>query len=174
MLHRKDGGESRSPRPIRILLVDDEQDLVDFLAQRLRKRGFAVTPTTSGPEAVAEADRARFDVAIIDLKMPQMDGIEVLKRLKEKQPYLEAIMLTGHGSHDSALEAGRLHANRYLIKPYDFDELLGRVQEAHAAKTAALRERFQEEFAKVIGAAGTSPREIIEASEKLRREYEQD
>ncbi len=181
MFQRKGTGKQREAaadegrdRPVRVLLVDDEQDLVDFLAQRLQRRGFAVTAVTSGADALAAAVRQRFDVAVIDLKMPQMDGIEVLKRLKEEQPFLEAIMLTGHGSHDSALAAGRLHASRYLIKPYDFDDLLARLQEAYEAKAAALRERYQDELARLIGGPGATPRDIIEASEKLRRKYEQD
>lgn len=158
---------------IRILLVDDEEDLVTFLSHRLLKRGYTVTATTSGPDAVDAVKKQKFDVVILDLKMPHMDGIEVLQVLKEDQPYLEAIMLTGHGSHESALEAGRLDAFRYLIKPYDFDELLVMIQEAYAHKRKQLLAKYQEEET-TLTTSGYSAREILEATEELRRKYEQD
>ena len=82
-------------------------------------------------------------------------------------------MLTGHGSHESAWEAGKLHAFRYLIKPYDFDALLQMIGEAHAARSDALRRAFQEKFNDLI-ARNASAREIMTESERLRREYEQD
>jgi DNA-binding NtrC family response regulator len=163
--------ENDSP-PIRILLVDDEEDLVTFLSHRLLKRGFTVTATTSGSEALKVVNRQIIDVVILDLKMPQMNGIEVLQHLKEQQPYIEAIMLTGHGSHESALEAGRLQAYRYLIKPYDFDELVALIQEAHAIKIEQLRTKYQEELEKITS-EGHSAHEILAATEELRRKYEQ-
>jgi DNA-binding NtrC family response regulator len=161
------------PRSPRILLVDDEEDLVTYLAHRLLKKGFTVTATTSGADALAAVERQTFDVAIIDLKMPQMDGIEVLARLKAVQPFLEAIMLTGHGSTESALEAGQLQAFRYLIKPYDYDELLALINAAHTKKREELAAKFQAELQKVVD-GGETGLEIAEATEKLRREYEQD
>lgn len=110
-----------TPTSIRVLLVDDEQDLVEFLAQRLLRKGITVTATTSGPEALEAVRRQAFDVAVVDLKMPLMDGVEVLRRVKEMQPYLEVIMLTGHGSAESAHAAGRLDAFRYVMKPCDYE-----------------------------------------------------
>lgn len=169
---RRDMADS-DRKPIRILLVDDEEDLVEFLAHRLVKRSFTVTATTSGADAIAASKKQIFDVVILDLKMPQMDGITVLQHLKSEQPYLEAIMLTGHGSTESALEAGRLDAYRYLIKPYDFDELVALINEAHAHKFQQLQAKFQEEMMQVTS-SGLSPRDIIEATEKLRQKYEQD
>jgi len=160
-------------RPIRVLLVDDEEDLVTFLAQRLLRRGFTVTATTSGPDAVAAASRQAFDVAVVDLKLPVMDGVEVLRRIKTDRPHLEAIMLTGHGSADSALEAGRLDAFRYVLKPCDYEELVTLIEAAARRKqerqTAAYRAALQEALA-----GGGSPREILAATDELRREFEQD
>jgi len=157
--------------PIRLLLVDDEEDLVVFLAHRLRKRGIEVDVAQSGAEALALTDK-RFDVAVVDLKMPDMDGITVIERFKEKQPFLEALMLTGHGSHDSAWEAGRLQAFRYLLKPYDFDELLEIIQNAARQRRERMREEFDEKLQALL-TEHTSPRDLMDASEKLRREYEQ-
>ena len=162
-----------SPKPIRLLIADDEEDLVTFLAHRLRKRGLEVTMALSGSEAVSAGAELTFDVAIVDLKMPNMDGITVIEQLKAQQPFLEALMLTGHGSHDSAWEAGRLQAFRYILKPYDFEELYDLVQTAAAHR----RQRMQNEFERKLNelmAGTTSPRDLIEESEKLRSEYEQD
>jgi DNA-binding NtrC family response regulator len=162
-----------SSKPIRLLIADDEEDLVTFLAHRLRKRGLEVTMALSGSEAVSAASELKFDVAIVDLKMPDMDGITVIEQLKSLQPFTEVLMLTGHGSHDSAWEAGRLQAFRYILKPYDFDELHDLIQTAAAHR----RQRMQNEFETKLNdlmTGTTSPRDLIEESEKLRREYEQD
>ena len=162
-----------SSRPVRVLLVDDEEDLVDFLSHRLLKHGFTVTATTAGNNAIEAAARQRYDVAVVDLKMPVMDGIEVLKKLKDQQPFLKTIMLTGHGSHESALEAGRLQAFHYLLKPYEFDELVSVIKKAASVKHEAQLEAFKTEQNKIIDGGGTA-REITEATERLRKKYEQD
>ena len=158
---------------IRILLVDDEEDLVDFLSHRLLKQGFTIAATNSGAEAIASVERQRFDVAIVDLKMPEMDGIEFLQRIKAIQPFLEVIMLTGHGSHDSALEAGRQDAFRYLLKPYEFDQLLEQIAEAFEARKQNMDEGFRQEMQAIIDRGG-SPREILQSQERLRKKYEED
>ena len=117
-------------KPIRLLIADDEEDLVTVLAHRLRKRGIDVTMALSGAEAISAASELTFDVAVVDLRMPDMDGIQIIEQLKALQPHVEVLMLTGHGGHDSAWEAGRLQAYRYILKPHDFDDLLGLVREA--------------------------------------------
>jgi DNA-binding NtrC family response regulator len=159
--------------PIRLLLVDDEEDLVTFLAHRLRKRGIEVTLALGGEPALAAAAKQTFDVAVVDLKMPDLDGITVMERLKAAQPFTEVLMLTGHGSHDSAWEAGRLHAFRYLLKPYDFDELHELIVQAATQR----RQKMQAEFAGKLAdlmAGTTSARDLIEECDRLRREYEQE
>ncbi|MBC8425728.1 response regulator [bacterium] len=160
-------------RPIRILLVDDEADLVDFLAHRLLKQGYTVSAANRGAEALVAVERQLFDVAILDLKMPQMDGIELLEKIHELQPFLEAIMLTGHGDTDSALEAGRLHAFRYLTKPYDYVDLLARIREAHAHRERRLEEAYTAELEQAMS-PGHSSHEILVRGEELRRKYERD
>jgi len=156
-----------------VLLVDDEEDLVTLLAQRLRKRGMDVSTATSGPEALAIAADRRFDVAVVDLKMPGMDGVQVMQRLKEMQPYVETVMFTGHGSTDSALEAGKLEAFRYVMKPCPFDELVAIIREAHHRRRTRLREMFQAEMQDVMRSQATAS-DILAAGEHLRRKYEQD
>lgn len=159
--------------PIRLLIVDDEEDLVTFLAHRLRKRDIDVTMALSGAEAVSAANELTFDVAVVDLKMPDMDGISVIEQLKDAQPFLEVLMLTGHGSHDSAWEAGRLQAYRYLMKPYDFEELYELIVSAAEQRRTRMQKEFEEKL-KELMASTTSPRELIENSAELRRKYEQE
>jgi DNA-binding NtrC family response regulator len=132
-----------------------------------------VTVALCGEDALAAAGKQTFDVAIVDLKMPGIDGITVMERLKERQPFAEVVMLTGHGSHDSAWEAGRLQAFRYLLKPYDFDELLTVIREAAAQRRRRLQSEFEQKLTDLM-AGTTSARDLIEESDKLRREYEQD
>jgi two-component system NtrC family response regulator/two-component system response regulator AtoC len=160
-------------RPIHLLIADDEEDLVTFLAHRLRKRGIEVAMAFSGSEAVSAASEMKLDVAIVDLKMPDMDGITVIERLKELQPFVEVVMLTGHGSHDSAWEAGRLQAFRYVLKPYDFEELYEVILTAAKHRREKMQHEFEEKLNDLM-AGTTSPRDLIEESEKLRSEYEQD
>lgn len=160
-------------KPVRVLLVDDEQDLVDFLSHRLLKHGCTVTATTAGKDAIEAASKQTYDVAVVDLKMPVMDGIEVLEKLKEQQPFLKTIMLTGHGSHESALAAGRLQAYHYLLKPYEFDDLLSVINQAAAVKRNEQLEAFKKEQAKIIESGGTAL-EITEATGRLRKKYDQD
>jgi len=161
------------PKPIRLLLADDEEDLVTFLAHRLRKRGVDVTMALSGSEAVSAATELTFDVAVVDLKMPDIDGIQVMERLREMQPFIEFLMLTGHGSHDSAWEAGRLQAFRYLLKPYDFEDLYALIVEASEHRRRRMRAEFEEKLDTLL-TGSSNARDIIEESDRLRREYEQD
>ena len=164
--------EERS-KPIRLLLVDDEEDLVTFLAHRLRKRGIEVTYALNGTEAIATAGENKFDVAVVDLNMPDMDGITVIENLNKLQPFIQVLMLTGHGSPDSAWEAGRLNAFRYILKPYDFEELFDLISSAAEQRHQHMQEEFEEKLNKLM-ASTTSPRDLIEESDKLRSEYEQD
>lgn len=162
-----------STKPIRLLIADDEEDLVTFLAHRLRKRGLEVTMALSGSEAISAATEMKFDVAIVDLKMPDMDGITVIEQLKSLQPFIEVLMLTGHGSHDSAWEAGRLQAFRYILKPYDFEELHDLIQTANQHRHRRMQGEFEKKLNELMNGT-TSPRDLIEDCEKLRSEYEQD
>ncbi len=160
-------------KPIRVLLVDDEADLVDFLAHRLLKQGYTVSAITDPTEALEIVRKQIFDVALLDLKMPQMDGIELLAEIHAVQPYLEAIMLTGHGSTDSALAAGRLKAFRYLIKPYDYDELIQQIERAWVRREEILEAAYNRELQEAISPGHTS-HEILHMGDELRRKYERD
>lgn len=114
----------------RLLLVDDEQGFVNVLAKRIGKRHIQVRKACSGFEAIQILREERFDVAVLDLKMQDMDGIEVLKIFKKMAPNLQIIMLTGHGSEIAAREGMEYGAMDYLIKPCDFDVLIDKIQKA--------------------------------------------
>ena len=122
--------------PIRLLLIDDEIGYVNVLANRLAKRNFQVGKANSGTEAFQVLRQNDFDVAVLDLKMEDMDGIEILKILKKMAPQLVVIMLTGHGSAEAAHEGIKQGAYDYLTKPCELDELIKKIQEAYAQRSA--------------------------------------
>jgi DNA-binding NtrC family response regulator len=119
-----------TPPPIQLLIVDDDDDLREDLAQLFRKRGHEVTAAASGEDALDKAAHARFDVALLDLHLPGINGIDVLTKLKEQQPELEALMLTAHSSVETAVEAMRRGAYDYLTKPFRVPDLEVHVQKA--------------------------------------------
>jgi DNA-binding response OmpR family regulator len=114
---------------IKILLVDDEKGFVDVISKRMSKRNIEVTKAYSGKDALQALRKADFDAVVLDLKMEDMDGIEVLKIFKKIIPDLPIIMLTGHGSEEAARNGIRFGAFDYLTKPCDFKELILKIQE---------------------------------------------
>jgi DNA-binding response OmpR family regulator len=115
---------------VRVLLVDDEEGYVHVLANRLSRRRFDVTKAFSGTEAIQTLRSQDFDVVVLDLKMEDMDGIEVLKVMKKMVPQIQVIMLTGHGSEKAAKEGLDLGAFDYLTKPCELEELIEKIRAA--------------------------------------------
>jgi len=128
MDNRKEDPQAPS---VRLLLVDDEEGYVNVLANRLARRGIAVEKALSGTDAIQAMRRQDFDVAVLDLKMEDMDGIEVLKIFKQMDNRMEVIMLTGHGSQAAALDGMRFGAFDYLTKPCELEDLLEKIREAY-------------------------------------------
>ncbi len=157
---------------IKVLLVDDEAELVNSLRKRLLRRGFIAVGVHSGPEAVYVVKQRSFDVAVVDLKMPGMDGLQVLEQLKTLQPMLKSIILTGHGSIDAAHQSGRLEAIKFLTKPADFGQLIELIETAYQEKRRAQRAAYNRELTKVISSRPT-PHEMMAATTRLRAQYEQ-
>jgi DNA-binding NtrC family response regulator len=153
---------------IKLLIVDDETRFLAAIAQRLGKRGFDVRTATNGPDALELARREKFDLALLDLKMPGMDGGQVLRALKDEHRFLEAIILTGHGSLESAVELTRSGAFSYLPKPYELDKLVAVLKDAYEAR---LRRKFasdQEKLERVVAmATGSSPLGILRKLREL-------
>ncbi len=125
-----------------IMLVDDEVPFVETMTKRLEKRNLTVITAYEGQEALEKLERHRnLDVVILDVKMPGMDGIEVLKAIKKKNFLTEVIMLTGHGTMESAMEGMRLGAYDYLMKPCDIEQLLAKIEEATNRKRDSEEEK---------------------------------
>jgi DNA-binding response OmpR family regulator len=119
---------------IKLLLVDDEEGYVKVLSNRMGKRNIDVTKALSGTEGIQALRKEDFDAAVVDLKMEDMDGIEVLKVFKKMVPAMPVIMLTGHGSEKAAKEGIESGAFDYLIKPCDLEELVEKIREAVRAR----------------------------------------
>jgi DNA-binding NtrC family response regulator len=119
---------------IHLLLVDDEEAYVNVLSNRLSKRGFSVTKSYSGTEALQKMRHHEFDVTVLDLKMADMDGIEVLRIMKAMDPGMQVIMLTGHGSATACKQGLELGAFDYLMKPCDLNALVKKIREAFSKK----------------------------------------
>ncbi len=115
---------------MRILVVDDEQELVQTLLERLELRGLSAEGVTRGPDALQKLRRGSFDVVLVDVKMPGMGGLELLREIRRTRPQLAVVLLTGHGSAQLAEEGLRLGASAYLMKPVKLEALLEILRDA--------------------------------------------
>jgi len=131
-------------------------------------REFDVTKAVNGKEALAAARKASFDLALLDLKMPGINGQQVLEMLKKEHRFLEVIILTGHGSMDSAIECTKLGAFGYLPKPYEMEKLLNVLRDAYQARLSKKFERDQDKTKQIMKLAmGSSPLGILRELRKL-------
>ena len=122
--------KDKNVNPIRLLLVDDEEGFVNVLTKRMARRNINVTVALSGTEGIQALRKNDFDVAVLDLKMEDMDGIEVLKIFKKMYPEMAVIMLTGHGSEQAAREGMEYGAFDYLTKPCQLEDLIEKINES--------------------------------------------
>jgi len=119
---------------IKILLVDDEKEFVETLSERIRMRDHDSEVALNGEQALKKMDDDLPDVVVLDLKMPGMDGMEVLRRIRKAYPKVQVIMLTGHGSEKDEEEAKKLGAFEYLEKPVEIETLMKKVKKAYKIK----------------------------------------
>ena len=128
------------PNP-RVLFVDDNRDLVEYTCRRLRARKLKVSIANDGEEAIEVLQRERFDVVVLDILMPGMDGIETLREIKKLDPSVQVVLLTGHGNEKTAATGKELGALDYLLKPTDLGTLLEAIErafgESYKAKSKA-------------------------------------
>ncbi len=134
----------------RILLVDDEERFRTTLAKRLGERELDVATVGSGMEAIQEIQRKLYDVIILDIKMPGLSGIEALAEIKKLDPGIEIILLTGHGSMDTAIDGMRKGAYDYLLKPCDIDLLVEKILGAYEIKAKRDERLRQAEIRRLI------------------------
>jgi DNA-binding NtrC family response regulator len=133
----KDEGWRLYVSECRVLLVDDEDAYVETLAKRLTRRGLSVLTADRGEKALALLAGHPVDVVILDVKMPGMDGIETLTRIKKDHPDVEVIMLTGHANVDAAIRGMEQGAFDYLMKPAEMDDLFYKIQDAQKKRRLA-------------------------------------
>jgi DNA-binding NtrC family response regulator len=138
----------------RVLLVDDEVEFVRALAKRLKAKGLTVEASGDGESAVEKVKQSDFDVIVLDLAMPGMDGLETLKRLREVNPDLQVILLTGHGTIKLGVEAMKEGATDFLEKPAEFSELLAKIREASARRLVLVEKRREEQVADILRGRG--------------------
>jgi DNA-binding NtrC family response regulator len=124
------------PSSAKVLIVDDEERFRITLRKLLTANGLETNAVGSGREAIEELKQQPYDVILLDVKMPEMDGIEALAELKKISKNVEVIILTGHASVDVAVEIMRLGGYEYLLKPCPMDELLAKIESAYERKTA--------------------------------------
>lgn len=141
---------------VNIMLVDDEERFLSTTSRLLQKRGYEPLTASSGEEALKKLEEEAVDVVILDVKMPGMDGVEALTKIKMRHPLIEVIMLTGHGTIDTAVEGMKTGAFDYLTKPCDLDELIAKSEEAYERKQG-MEEKIR--MAKVRRSMG-SPRQV--------------
>lgn len=134
----------------RVLIVDDEEVFANNVAKLLTTRGYRVTAVHSGADAIDYLGKQDFDVVVLDLKMPGMDGIATLKEIKKLGVFIETLILTGHGAIDSALEATKLGAYDYLTKPCEIDELVNKIESAWVKKDEEVKRDREEKIQQVI------------------------
>jgi DNA-binding NtrC family response regulator len=151
-------------RGSKILLVDDEVVFTTNMGKLLTNRGYKVTAANSGDAAIQALEKETFDVVVLDLKMPGMDGLTTLKEIKKLGLFTETLILTGHGSIDTALEAIKLGAYDYLTKPCEIDDLVGKLEGAWQKKDGAEKKEMKEKMQKVV----ESPSSIFDLFRKKK------
>jgi two-component system cell cycle response regulator len=140
----------------KILVVDDDPNLRKTLSDILKIKGYGTAVAGTGTEAIATVEHDTFSLALIDLMLPDMPGLQVMARIKEVSPLTEAIILTGHASLDTAIEATKQGAYFYLLKPYQMDDLLLKI------KHGVERQQAQEEILRLASFPRLHPSPVIE------------
>ena len=123
----------KAKKTIKVLIADDEYEFSSTLQTRLNLRNFHTSMVNSGEAALKAVEEQKPDVLLLDLKMPDLDGLEVLARLKEAQADIKVIILTGHGSFEVGREGMELGAFDYIMKPVDLNVLIAKIEEAHSS-----------------------------------------
>jgi len=156
---------------INILVVDDEEQFLESMKKRLTVRDFNVITVNRGEKAVAAAKENQVDIVLLDLKMPGMNGEETLEALKKDHPFLEVVILTGHGSIDSAVECARSGAYSYLQKPCELEYLLQVLTEAYKKRILNKMKMKEERLEEILKMADSnSPLAILRRMKELENE----
>ncbi len=156
---------------INLLVVDDEERFLESIKKRLEVRDFNVITVNRGDKAIEEARKHPIDVALVDLKMPGMDGEQTLEALKKEHKWMEVIILTGHGSTESAVECTKKGAYFYLQKPCELDRLLGVLIDAYKRRIMNKRKIKEERMDAILDMAdSSSPLAILRRIKEMDKE----
>jgi DNA-binding NtrC family response regulator len=134
----------------KVLLVDDEEEFVETLAERMRSRGMEVATSNSGGDALDLIDRDAYDVVVLDLQMPGMDGIEALEKIKRRKPDIQVVLLTGHATVEKGVEAMKHGALEFLEKPIDLATLQEVINKAKAEKMILVEQDTEERIREIL------------------------
>ena len=134
----------------KVLLVDDETDFLDVMRERLATRGMSITTSKNAMEALAWLEAESFDAVILDLKMPGMDGLEALNRIKVKRPEVQVILLTGHATLEKSVEAIKRGAMDFVEKPANLDALAEKIKSAKEKKMLIVEKANEERIMEIL------------------------
>ena len=135
----------------RVLLIDDEKEFLEVMSERMQTRDIDVTTATSARDALALVEKESYDAIILDLQMPEMDGLQALERLKEINPDLQVILLTGHATVEKGVQAMKLGATDVLEKPADIQTLTEKIRKAHARKIILVEKENEAKIRAILG-----------------------
>jgi len=153
---------------ITLLLVDDEEKFLNALTERLKLKYFDITPVTNGETAIEVAEKARFDVAVVDIQMPGIDGVQLLKTLKRNHRFLEVVIMSGYATIETAVECTKLGAYKVLEKDCGFDKLVETIKEAYESRLKKKFENDTKRMEKIESLAfGQSPLGILRELAKM-------
>ncbi len=134
----------------KVLLVDDEKEFVEGLAERMELRGMNVDTCTNPEKALDMVNADSYDAIILDLQMPGVDGIEVLKHIKKNNPEMQVILLSGHATVEKGIEAMKLGAMDFVEKPADIDVLTEKIKKAQARKMILVEKETEKKVKDII------------------------
>ncbi|MCF6246377.1 MAG: response regulator [Desulfobacula sp.] len=134
----------------KVLLVDDEKEFLEIMSERMTARGMEVTTAESASEALSILGNKSFDVILLDFQMPEMDGVEALKAIKNLKPELQIILLTGYATTEKTVEAMKIGATDFLEKPADLEALSKKIKNAKAERMLIVEKRTEEKIKDII------------------------
>ena len=134
----------------KVLLVDDEENFINALAERMKTRGMDVSTTTSPKEALKMVEKESYDAVVLDLLMPEMNGLEALNIMKKKNPDLQIILLTGHATVEKGIEAMKSGAMDLIEKPADLETLTEKIRKGQAKKMILVEKRTEDKIKTIM------------------------
>ncbi len=138
----------------KILIVDDEKDFLEVMSERMAARDMDVSTAASALEAIEMIEKESYDAVVLDLMMPEMDGLEALKAIKAKRPEIQVILLTGHATVEKGIEAMKLGAIDLVEKPADMKVLTEKIHNAQAQKMIIVEKKAQKKIQKILTSKG--------------------